>query len=245
MRIVHFNIYEGCRDDVTRLEGVLAWVAGQQADVVGLAELNGWAQSPGLAARAAACGFPYSHLLVGKSPYHIGLLARAPIVVLQEIIDGVHHGILHLRVGDVEYVYTHFSPHERLMRLHEAQLCAQIVQRSTGPLVLMGDLNSHSPLDQPLYEACLTPENSAWALDFEAQQILLNAGLMDAAATADARWTVPTALYPDSPKRRLDYLYVNPVSKQRHPAVQCRIVHGPEVANLSDHYPIICDTIPQ
>lgn len=241
MRILHYNILEGCRGDEARLSGVLAWVAAQNADVAGLSELNGWDDPPRMPAHAATCGFAHSHLLVGTSRYRIGLMARQPIVVLREIVAGVHHGILHLRVGDVHYLYTHFSPHDRLMRVHEAQLCAQIAASVSEPLVLMGDLNSHSALDEAMCRAFLAPENAAWAVDFAPQQILLDAGLRDTAATAPDRWTLPTAMHPNGLRRRVDYIYVNADFDERYPGGQARIIHGPEVDNLSDHYPVICD----
>src|SRR4051812_8679190 len=106
MRILHYNILDGCGGQPERLERVCAWVSRQNADVAGLAELNEWELPPGMAERARACGFEYSHLLVGPSAYRIGLMAHEPIEVIAERTAGLHHGILHARIAGVEYVYS-------------------------------------------------------------------------------------------------------------------------------------------
>jgi exonuclease III len=242
MRIVHYNILEGCRGEPERLAGVLSWIAAQHADVAGLAELNGWHNPPVMQVHAAACGFPHSHLFVGRSQYLIGLMAKQPIEILQEIVDGVHHGIIHARIAGTHYLYSHFSPHERSMRIHEASLCAKLAQGVAEPLVMMGDLNSHSPLDRTLCEALATPENSAQAMDFEPQQILLDAGLIDVSTRNPPLWTINEVYHPKGFKRRVDHIYVNAEFKARHPRTHATVIHGPEVAHLSDHFPLICDT---
>ena len=242
MRILHYNILEGCREDPERLHRLLGWIGGQGADVVGLAELNGWDKPPTMAARAAACGFAHSHLFVRRSEYLIGLMARQPIEVIEELSEGLHHGILHATIGDVHYLYTHFSPHQRVMRIHEARTCAGIAGGISGPLVLMGDLNSHSPRDRVTCEALCTAENREWAMDFEPQQILLDAGLTDIIPGNDPLGSLSMAFHPNGHKRRLDFIYVNAAFKARHPGVGARVLHATELATLSDHYPVICDT---
>ena len=216
--------------------------SAQRADVAGLAELNGWDNPPSMATRAAACGFSCSHLFLAHSPYLIGLMAREPIEVIQEISAGVHHGILHARIGGVQYLYTHFSPHERLMRIHEARTCAQIAGRIAEPLVLMGDLNSHSPRDRVVCESFATPENRAWAMDFEPQQILLDAGLIDTVPANDPEGSLSLAFHPNGAKRRLDYIYVNEAFKARHPGARSVVLHAPNLATLSDHFPVVCES---
>jgi endonuclease/exonuclease/phosphatase (EEP) superfamily protein YafD len=241
MRILHYNILDGCAGQEARLAGVHAWVKAQRADIVGLAECNGWNLGGGMKAHAAACGFEHSHLLEGDSQYLMALMAHENIELIEQIIAGVHHGILHALIAGIHYVYSHFSPHERLMRIHEAKTVAAIVLNVNAPLVMMGDLNSHSPLDRSLCENFATPENRAWATDFEAQQILLAAGLNDI-VQRDSLGTLNTAYHKTAATRRVDYIYVNDAFLARFPNTKGTTIRGPEVAALSDHFPLICDT---
>jgi endonuclease/exonuclease/phosphatase family metal-dependent hydrolase len=241
MKILHYNILDGCMNDPPRLAAVQQWIADQNADLACLSECNNWNNPPGIAAHAQACGFPHAHLLVGHSPYLIALLSKSPIELIDQLTTGLHHGILHAKTSGIHVICSHFSPHERLMRIHEAKTVAAIVTKTTEPLVVMGDFNSASPAD--IKAANLTPpDRREWATDFEPQQILRAAGLLDLAqrhpdhlGTLNPKWR-PAGTY-----RWMDYIYVNQPFHTLHPHTQITCIRD-TTQNLSDHFPLILET---
>jgi endonuclease/exonuclease/phosphatase family metal-dependent hydrolase len=241
MKILHYNILDGCENDPPRLAAVQQWIADQNADIACLCECNRWNNPPGIAAHAKACGFPHAHLLVGHSPYSIALLSKSPIELVDQVTTGVHHGILHARTAGQHVICSHFSPHERLMRVHEAKTVAAIVASITEPLVVMGDFNSASPADVAATNL-IPPDRREWATDFEPQQILRATGLLDLAArhpehlgTLNPRW------HPAGAHRWMDYIYINEAFRTLHPNTRIACIRDDRTTQLSDHFPLVLE----
>jgi endonuclease/exonuclease/phosphatase family metal-dependent hydrolase len=242
MKILHYNILDGCENQPERLRAVQDWIAGQNADIACLCECNTWNNPPGMAAHANACGFPHAHLLVGRSRYLIALLSKSPIELLDQITTGVHHGILHGRTNGIHVICSHFSPHERLMRIHEAKTVAALVTKIGEPLVVMGDFNSASPADAGAIDL-IPADRPEWASDFEPQKILLATGLLDLAARdPDHRGTLSPKWHPAAAHRWMDYIYVNDAFRKLHPALKITPVRDEQTGILSDHYPLVLTT---
>lgn len=218
----------------------MGWLAGESPDIVGLCELNGWTGKR-LGDTGAAIGLPYAAVLEGASAYRVGLMSRQPVEVLGEHVAGLHHGALHVRTFEIEVVVTHFSPSDAVRRVAEAERVASLVSEARGPGLLLGDLNCHSRADRELCEAFATAENQTWMFDFTAHDVLAAAGLVDLAAMDVPRHTTATALNPDEPRRRLDFIYANDAFRQRYPHLSASVCYNPAVARLSDHWPVIAD----
>ena len=255
MRILQYNVLDGCENDPERLGRLGAWLRAQAADVVGLNELNGWDAPPCIAARAAEWGYTAAELNVtGRSDYFVGVLARHPVTPVGKREVGFAHGLLHVRICGVHFLITHLTPGRAADRENEAAIVAEIVGPITEPLVLMGDLNTLSPLDRDLHERGNLREllqsdaglrskflNAAGDINYTPMQRLLDAGLTDLGADVPVRHTVPTAVNTDkmhAAPMRLDYMLANAAFAES--AGPARPLHSADTDRLSDHYPVGC-----
>jgi len=252
MRVLQYNIRRGGAggaDDPERLSRLRTWVEREAYDVVGLNELNGWTQSPGLYVCAKAWGYSSAELFVTpRSKYFVGVLAKSPIRVLDRIEEGFYHGVLHVVIREVHFIITHLNPKSAADRLIETKALVQLTRNVAAPVFIMGDLNTLSPLDQNQHD--LEPLRKTDALrkkfldpdgriNYEPMRRLLQAGLVD--LCPDGGHTVPTSITDDkmhAVPMRLDYILANDAALRLLP--RTRIVTGDVTAMLSDHYPVEC-----
>lgn len=256
MRVLHYNILDGCQDDPLRLRRLGAWLRNQAFDVVGLNELNGWDRAPDIAQKAKDWGYTDSSLFQMQGSRHfVGILSKHPIQSVETIEDGFHHGVLIALINDVHYIITHLTPMESRKRESETVLLASIVRRIQGPLLLLGDLNTLSPLDSQWHESSnllgvlrssplLTKKflDNDHAIHYTSMQNLLNAGLVDLCANGSQTATVPTASNTDiahAAHMRLDYILANQAFlDERTP--EAHILQEDPLPDLSDHFPVTC-----
>jgi endonuclease/exonuclease/phosphatase family metal-dependent hydrolase len=107
-------------------------------------------QSAAFQRRAGAAGYPFSHVLVAPSGFHIALFSTLPLTVVFE--DAVHfqRGALAADAGGVRWVLAHLHAQDAGARLGEAARLSRLMAGYAAagvPAVLMGDFNSLSPLD--------------------------------------------------------------------------------------------------
>jgi endonuclease/exonuclease/phosphatase family metal-dependent hydrolase len=243
VRLIFFNILDGADGEPDRLERILRWLRDRRADVVGLAECNGWHADDVFNERRERAGYGYGKLLAGgSSPYHLAVLAREPVECVAKVTEGFHHGLLHVRTSGIDVICTHFSPDSADRRAEEAERSADRMAGVSGPAVLMGDLNSLSPVDRELAGEFLSADDD-WATDTRPHESLRGRGLIDLGETVPVleRWTTATALNPDEPKRRLDFIYANDAMRHRFPEMVARPVRDDVTASLSDHFPLVAE----
>jgi endonuclease/exonuclease/phosphatase family metal-dependent hydrolase len=154
------NIDEG-GGSPTRVKSVLDWLSPQYADVIGFCELNNWDQmvtktsATHMEVYASDIGFPYSYLFKTKSPYYLGIMSVFPIDVLY-VNDDPHdfeRGMLHVKIRDVNYIVVHLHAHDSQKREEEVALVLKrALAVSDEPVLIMGDLNTLSPLDADWHE---------------------------------------------------------------------------------------------
>jgi len=257
MRILQYNILNGCQDDPDRLKRLGAWLKQQAYDVVGLNELNGWNQLPGMLQLAQDWGYSHAELFVTeRSPRFVGVLSKHPIKLVETREASFNHGLLHVIIRGVHYLVTHLTPVDTASREKETAVLAEIVSATLQPLVLMGDMNTLSLLDQEEHAASGLADvlrrdsalrrkflTSEQIISYRPMQQLLDAGLRDLGATVKAAYSVPTAANRDkahAARMRLDYILVNEAFLGQRPEVRVRILHNEEVDTLSDHYPVEC-----
>lgn len=251
MRILQYNILDGCREQqrFTRFNG---WMMKQSYDIVGFNEMNGWTAEE-FQRCAGSWGYPHTCLLETKiSPYFIGVAAKWPIVTLARSASPFYHGMLHVKINGVHFLLTHMSPEDSRHREQEAAEIARRLHHITEPAVVMGDLNTLSPADREHYERVGLPQrlNAKPSLlrkymvdgqiNFRPMEILLEAGLKDTYEGA-FQYSVPTRINGDPMHAagvRLDYILANVALQALRP--QSRIVRDEEVDTLSDHYPVEC-----
>jgi len=228
-------------------------------DVVTMNEMNGMSKG-GLQQIGVKWGLPHVALLA-KSPYRLGILSRHALKeVVRDISALFAHGLLCVRVLNVTLCLTHLNPHDVRRRQEEARSIVLRVPAAPQPFILVGDLNTLSPLDERTHERQALvhsinagPYADALArkfldrqrahVDYSPMQTLLNGSLHDIGANGGE--TVPTSLNADKmhfTQLRLDYCLVNEALLNscggQHSIARAVVVRTQDAASLSDHYPL-------
>ena len=113
-----------------------------------------FAQTAGFRRRAAAAGYPYSHLATSASGYHVALLSALPVTPVLEA-GGVRESsfsraVLVADAGGVRWIVVHLHAGDSRVRLEEAHRLASLVRTYSSarlPVVVLGDFNSLSSAD--------------------------------------------------------------------------------------------------
>lgn len=254
MKILQYNILDGCREE-ERYQRLSRWLKNGNYDVVGFNELNGWTQTE-FAEKMKDTGFSHSCLFeMETSPYQVGIAAKWPIEVVEMIEEEpIYHGLLHVKINHVHFIIVHLTPFESEHREKETGQIAESINRIQEPLVLMGDFNTLSPLDETYYksrhtyEKLLTKESPTRqhikdnAINYRPMELLLESGLHDVCADSGTfQYSMPTHIkgeLMDPIYLRLDYILVNHYLLEYSPSGE--VVRGPDTDTLSDHYPVQC-----
>ena len=222
-RLLHWNILDG---GGSRIEGIARFLADGGYDIVTMNELNGFNKAA-LARLGERCGMPHT-MILAKSAYHLGVLSRHPLrAMAMERGADFAHGLLCVKVLSLSLCVAHLNPHDVHRRALEAK---RILKKHAKPLIdarqpfmLVGDLNTLSPLDKeqhdaagltqrirtgpyakPLSKKFLTKAKTA--VDYTPMQLLLDGPLTDVGAAAGH--SVPTKINADHmhfATLRLDY----------------------------------------
>ena len=250
MNLLQFNILDGCPDK-DRFQKFDNWMKKQDYDAIGFNELNGW-NADKLERKSKEWGYDYSYIFeMETSPYFVGVISKHPLEVINTDEDNFYHGLLHVKTKGTHILIAHLTPFESAMREKETAKIAEFVQGMTEPVVVMGDMNTLSPLDKDYYEkeniATYLADKKVLAnqhlvdgkINYTPMNTLLQAGLYDIGFLGDFTSSFPSSLKHDLTKARqlrIDYVLVNGVFMKSHPIAE--IIKNEEVEELSDHYPI-------
>ena len=247
-QIIFYNVLHGGED---RLSNITAYIKSHSAlDFLALAELNHWGKDK-LQRFGEELGMPHTYFLYTKHGYHLGIVSRHSFDILSKVTQqGLwHHGHIYVHVPrlDISILVTHLSPHKSTVRRWE---CTQILKTwdKQLPLLVLGDLNTLSPLDAPTHDSLpdlfvndtrLSQKflNERSNIDYLPMEILLSGPLFDAGLVTGAMQSVPTGLTQDfmhAAPMRLDYA----LASQQNAFVAG--VDSNEVTwLLSDHLPLL------
>ncbi|WP_010285476.1 endonuclease/exonuclease/phosphatase family protein [Bacillus timonensis] len=249
MKILQYNLLDGCKT-LDRYEPFLKWLSVQDYDVVGFNELNDWTEVE-FQREMDNCGYPFTCLFqMDSSPYFIGVAAKSPITLINKLEDSpFYHGMLHVKVHHINFLVTHLCPFESVKREKEAEAIVKYIHPFQEPVIVMGDFNTFSPLDQDFYELdkILARERKVMQhiqngkINYRPMEILLEAGLHDINDEEKLDFSMPTEISnsKDPFYSRLDYVLVNDYLLKKNPTA--KVLRNTEVAKLSDHYPIECE----
>ncbi|WP_062108162.1 endonuclease/exonuclease/phosphatase family protein [Bacillus niameyensis] len=253
MKILQYNVLDGCKES-GRYNQLKQLLIQEKYDIAGFNELNDWTQKE-FQKEMEKIGFSHSYLFEMKSsPYFLGITAKYPIeLIYTEEAAPFHHGLLHVKIRDINIIVTHLSPFESIIRELETKKIAEYIREIKAPLLVMGDLNTLSPLDKEYHNQINMKEkiqNRSFQnrqhifegeINYRPMQTLLEAGLKDIGFNGSSDYSMPTKIKgkPENPTYlRIDYMLANSALLQFEP--EAEIVHGSEVDTLSDHYPIQC-----
>ena len=242
-KFMFYNILYGGQD---RLDRIKSYIKIQQIDFLALSELNHWNQDQ-LQQFGEELDMPHTYFLTTNTGYHLGIASRYSLKIISKSTKpNWHHGFLyvHIQKLDISIFVTHLSPHSSQIRQWEASHVLKArVQKM--PLLVLGDLNTLSPLDvtkhSKLREIFLSDNrlkkkflNTNNDIDYVPMEILLSE-LHDTSIQLQA--TVPTQLTEDfmhAASMRLDYA----LSSEKDVFFGYADINE-ETEMLSDHYPII------
>jgi len=248
-RVISYNILVGFRDSSVgrflpgcrREQKISAWLASQQPDVVALQEMNGYTAAR---LKTLAAGWGHAHVaLLKENGYPVALTSRSPITDVQRLRKNLHHGMLRLTTGGIDYVVVHFRPHPGIdYKTAEARTALECYQQALAAgrqAIVLGDFNSIHPVDARRFSTAARTRYEKWryliADDLPAEiamQPLLDAGAVD---VFDAHGDVPKEL----PLPRIDFLLASP--ELAATAQTSRWLCEPEFLRWSDHPPVVAD----
>lgn len=254
MNILQYNIWDGCREE-DRYARLSDWLQKQNCDVIGFNELNEWTQTE-FQMEMQKIGFPYSYLFeMETSPYLVGIASKWPVEIIECMEEEpIYHGLLHAKINGIHFVIVHLTPFESAHRERETEKIRGLISAIQAPVMVMGDFNTLSPLDEKHYREMNTYEILTethrhtrqhiqdGSINYQPMEILLDAGLHDVIHSDTFQYSMPTKAKEQltSPKYvRLDYVLVNNDLLKYNPTGE--IVREPEVETLSDHYPVRCN----
>lgn len=265
IHVISYNIWNGFEKDAQRRANLIQWVKSQDPEIMAMTELCGFTEQD-LKELASAYGHPYV-AIVKEEGYPVGISSKEPIEVVTKQLEGLWHGMLHVRTYGMDVIVTHLSPFDWKYRLSEAEWIVQYIQdRELKDYMIMGDFNAYSPFDASWVEThtVLTERMKKWdseqkeyrnmrdgRFDYSVLSRFMSIGLADACrlyVPAEKRTTFPTAfLYGwnhDDERlpqisERLDYILVSPsiLSRCTHASIHNTI----ETEGISDHYPVSVD----
>ncbi|TKC06064.1 endonuclease/exonuclease/phosphatase family protein [Pedobacter frigoris] len=254
LRVLSYNILEGMKTDVTPgKQQFVQWVKDQDPDILALQEANKFT-SETLAALAKSYGHDYS-MIVKATGYPVALTSRFPITDVQKINENITHGFITATVNGYNIVVLHLNPHKYDVRRQEiTTILAKIkANNTTKKLIVMGDFNSYSPLDQAshadgqlvqrfkdakLKNAAHNNLVNGEGIDYEVQEKILDFGLIDILKhLADEEPANAKEIIPG--KYRIDYIYVSKDLKKK--LVRGKFIRDDFTKKYSDHLPLIIE----
>ncbi|NND31013.1 MAG: endonuclease/exonuclease/phosphatase family protein [Saprospiraceae bacterium] len=269
IRVMSYNILTGFDwgKDSSREASLVSWVKDQNADVIALQELCDFNQQK-LELLAKKWNHNYA-VILKEGGYPVGLTSNKPIELMERVLEGLWHGMLHCKTWGIDFYVVHLSPADWQFRKEETGIIAERIVRgsvSNDKYIVLGDFNAHSPFDGDFdikYPYQLERarrgdlKNEKYKnlrnglFDYSVMASFLSLPLTDVCqrfVSLDDRTTCPTPInVPEwltreemqKTKSRIDYILVSPTLEQF--CTGAYIFNGEPTQYLSDHYPIVAD----
>ena len=263
IRVMSYNILNGFDwgKDTEREDRLVEWVKQQDPEILGLQELCSFTQER-LEKLAARYGHPYA-IIVKQNGYPVGITSKKPITFKAKLVGEIGHGLLHVQTYGFDFLVTHLNPSNTAKRNVEAGKIVEYIKANhLDNCILMGDMNSHSPIDADYMEANATRLIAKYGgsqstnlldgwFDYSVISHFLSVPLIDICqkyVTPDKRTTFPTPILADQSRHpevrkltneRLDFIFATPALASK--AVDAFIFNEGPTEYLSDHYPIAVD----
>ena len=265
VQIISYNIFNGFDwgKDPERKERFINWIKNRDPEVLAMQELCGFTQES-LLEIAAEWGHNYA-AIVKEDGYPVDITSKKPILVKNKITENSGHGLLHVETYGLDFLVTHLNPSNAKTRHKEARFILEYIKsENLDNFLLMGDMNSHSPMDADFMDNSRIGLLSKYGgkesqnlivgrFDYSTISSFLSYPLVDVCreyVAPDKRTTFPTPILMNVSKHkavrektgeRIDYIFI-PVSLMDK-VVDAFIYNEGEPDYLSDHYPIGVDLL--
>ena len=252
-KILSYNILYGLQSDSVNKAEYVNWVKGIDPDIIAYQEMNGFTQES-IEEFAARYGHPYA--VISKTEgFPVALSSKYPIVNVQKVVDNMHHAYLVASINGINIIVIHFSPfsyQKRILEVNEVLARAALFPPQEK-IVIMGDFNSLSTLDDEYYkdegylktmlerelkESHIRNLNNG-KMDYTVTGSMIKSGLIDLIRKfhSDMQFSVPTKKYGIDYPKRIDFIWANPsLARQAESAI---IIHDEKTDIMSDHYPVL------
>lgn len=242
LKVMSYNVLVGL-DSSERRNAFIRYMNQESPDVLALQELNR-INPKELRQMAGAYGHSYS-VLLKRTGYPVGISSRYPIEIIRRLRAGFHHGALHVRIGDIDYIVVHFSPVSENKRIKEAEGIMDYIKDIElfpgGKVIVLGDFNARSLFDFDEYAGISgteLPENESLPENLQCLGTFYQAGFTDAYADRHAGES-NISTFPTSGKgegERIDFILASP-------ALSASLTHSEILRNdrtelISDHFPV-------
>jgi len=244
MKLLYLNIFEN-GGGKERLDKIINFVNNERPDILSLSEVEKWNKDERtLLDFKLRTKFRY-HFIKD----HIIIFSNFQINDEEHIGKGIMKVKLTVNKKSISLIAAHLSPGFEDKRL--VQIDKIIKKSNNEKTILIGDLNSLSPLDKYNEESLIETFRKInlkkfgdKKLRFDVQKKILNFGLIDTVKkfSNSFEYSVPTEFNKDphhAAKLRLDYLYITPNLLPN--LKSSRIIRNEETNQLSDHFPIIAE----
>lgn len=254
MKVLYLNVLGGCKEP-DRFNALISFINRENPDFLGLSELNGWDEYDfaKLSAFSKRTGFRFSAFCKSRHGYHMALFSRYRLENVRVMEKGFWHGAIVAKArakGDTyTLALTHLCPISEELRIKEVSLILRKIGKK-GNTILMGDMNSLSPLDKINEPAILRVIRSKKITKFgngklrkETIGMILKSGFSDTLAvfpSASSTYSVPTKYNKDPAhfaKLHLDYIFVSGYLRKR--LKSSHVLNNRITNRLSDHYPVV------
>ena len=267
VHIMSYNIFNGFSGlgDTDRKDRFVQWIIEQDPEVLALQELVGIDEKE-LKALAKLYGHPYA-VISKENGYPVGLTSKKPIELKNRVAKNLWHGMLHCKTYGIDFLVVHLSPSDWRYRLGEAKIITDyIAKNKLDSCMVMGDFNSHSPLDAGWLEQqsdlmlklavrdAKSQNNknmNGSHFDYATISTFLSYPLIDVChryVAPTERGTFPSRILTHFPKsdyrfsklqERIDYIFVT--ESLQNDCLDAQIYNELDTEYLSDHYPIGVD----
>ncbi|WP_186755224.1 endonuclease/exonuclease/phosphatase family protein [Echinicola salinicaeni] len=268
LKIISYNIWNGFDwgKDLERKGEMVQWVRSQNPDILALQELCGYTHEQ-LLSDAKKWGHNYAEILK-TSGYPVGITSKYPIEVKERILENMHHGALHCKVADIDFMVIHFSPSDYKRRQVESKIIREKLSdldENQKKYIVLGDFNALSPFDGDTYKTKASlldarrksdaaNENNSNLIDGEFEYgvigSLLGYPLIDISQRFTSEWddriSFPTQVFEKQKGEgrseksvRIDYILVSPYLATK--CEKAKVLNGEATYYLSDHYPVMAE----
>ncbi len=257
IKVISYNIWNGFEwgKDTEREADFIDFINHEKPQILALQELCGFTQEK-LSALAKQWGHPYA-IIHKEGGYPVGITSSEPIELIEKLNEKCGHGALHVQIMGYDLIVTHLNPFSSSQRLMESNTILDYMD-SVGlkeNVMLMGDLNAHSPFDADYlekYSTAIIQKRKAENLtngrfDYTVISNFMGFPLIDICQKfvgAAHRDSFPTLVFSskdgainDRSGERIDYIMVS--CDLEASVLNCFVANRGVTDYLSDHYPVI------
>ena len=249
-RVISYNILVGFGNHrvgdpfhpgATRKRNVRRFLVSERPDVVAFQEMNGYTRDR-LRREAKAWGHSHAVMLKERG-YPTAVTSRYPIQVIERKLAGMHHGLMRVRTGGIDFVVVHLWPFKGAARMREVRAALSMyanAREARRPCIMLGDFNAVAASDVPTYSDGARSRYAKWKWEThddgrprtDVMDACLAAGLIDVCRRHGA---LPRSMH----EPRIDFILGSPDLAARGRGA--RWLANPALLKNSDHPAVVAE----